>query len=126
MHKKDELGDLIEAGAQEWLNFRRGPTSTAIGRMNRFLCWILCFLVAPVAVARGEAQPLLGYDEEAATHQRQLEAAYDELLAADDLRQWMRRLSAKPHHVGSAYGKENAEYPGERFTSWGYDTRIAQ
>lgn len=126
MHKKDELGDLIEAGAQEWLIFRRGPTSTAIGRMNRFLCWILCSLVAPVAVARGEAQPLLGYDEEAATHQRQLEAAYDELLTADDLRQWMRRLSAKPHHVGSAYGKENAEYLAELFTSWGYDTRIEQ
>lgn len=109
MHRKDELGVLSING---------------IGRMNRSRCWILFFLLAPVAVAPKDAQPMLGYDEEAVIGQRQLENAFDELLAADDLRQWMRRLSARPHHVGSAYGKQNAEYLAELFTSWGYETEI--
>ena len=35
----------------------------------------------------------------------------------------MKRLSARPHHVGSPYGKENAEFMAGLFRSWGYDAR---
>ena len=77
MHRKDELGVLSING---------------IGRMKRSRCWILFFLLAPVAVAPEDAQPLLGYDEEAVIGQRQLENAFDELLAADDLRQLVNRM----------------------------------
>ena len=65
----------------------------------------LCVVVTFAAPLNGE--PLRGFDDDGAAAQRELEVAYDELLAADDLRQWMQRLSAKPHHVGSAYGKQN-------------------
>jgi N-acetylated-alpha-linked acidic dipeptidase len=49
------------------------------------------------------------------------------LLAAprpDDMREAMRRLSARPHHVGSAYGRENAEWILARFREWGWDARL--
>jgi N-acetylated-alpha-linked acidic dipeptidase len=36
----------------------------------------------------------------------------------------MEHLSARPHHVGSAYDKENAEWILAKFRSWGHDARI--
>jgi N-acetylated-alpha-linked acidic dipeptidase len=36
----------------------------------------------------------------------------------------VRRLSARPHHVGSPYGKDNAEWMLARFKEWGWDARI--
>ena len=38
----------------------------------------------------------------------------------------MKRLSARPHHVGSPYGKENADFIASQFKSWGFDTKIEQ
>jgi N-acetylated-alpha-linked acidic dipeptidase len=38
--------------------------------------------------------------------------------------QYMQRLSARPHHLGSAYGKDNAEWILARFREWGWDARI--
>jgi N-acetylated-alpha-linked acidic dipeptidase len=38
----------------------------------------------------------------------------------------MQRLSARPHHVGSPYDKQNAEFIASQFKSWGYDTKIEQ
>jgi N-acetylated-alpha-linked acidic dipeptidase len=35
-------------------------------------------------------------------------------------------MSARPHHAGSAAGKENAEFIASLFESWGYDVEIAQ
>lgn len=58
--------------------------------------------------------------------QRALEARFDSYLNRDNLRNWMKRLSARPHHVGSPYGKENAEFIAAQFRSWGYDTQIEE
>lgn len=38
----------------------------------------------------------------------------------------MKRLSARPHHVGSAYNKDNAEWMLARFKEWGWNARIEQ
>ena len=38
--------------------------------------------------------------------------------------QYMQRLSARPHHVGAPYGKDNAEWMLARFTEWGWDATI--
>jgi N-acetylated-alpha-linked acidic dipeptidase len=40
------------------------------------------------------------------------------------LRQYMKQLSARPHHVGSPYDKENAEWILARFKEWGFDASI--
>ncbi len=40
------------------------------------------------------------------------------------LRDYMQRLSAKPHHVGSAYDKDNAEWILGKLKSWGFDANI--
>lgn len=36
----------------------------------------------------------------------------------------VRRLSARPHHLGSAYGRDNAEWIKTQFESWGWKARI--
>ncbi len=38
----------------------------------------------------------------------------------------MKRLSARPHHLGSPYNKENADFVASLFRSWGYDTKLEQ
>ncbi|MBA2494769.1 MAG: M28 family peptidase, partial [Acidobacteria bacterium] len=58
--------------------------------------------------------------------QKTLEAKFDASLKKENLREWMKRLSARPHHVGSPYDKENAKFIASLFKSWGYDTNIEQ
>jgi N-acetylated-alpha-linked acidic dipeptidase len=70
--------------------------------------------------------PLLGFSREASERQRELEARFDSLLKKENLRDWMKRLSARPHHLGSAYDKDNAEFIASQFRSWGYETEIEQ
>jgi len=38
--------------------------------------------------------------------------------------QYMQRLSARPHYVGSAYNKDNAEWMLARFREWGWDAQL--
>lgn len=67
---------------------------------------------------------LMGFSTESSRKQKELEAKFDALLKRENLRDWMKRLSARPHAVGSAYGKENAEFMASLFKSWGYETNI--
>jgi N-acetylated-alpha-linked acidic dipeptidase len=39
-------------------------------------------------------------------------------------RDYMQRLSARPHHVGSPYDKDNAEWILAKLKSWGLDAKI--
>ena len=95
-------------------------------RLQRTL-FILCLsLTLVVSAATIENRPLLGFTREGAVAQRELEARFDSLLRRENLRDWMKRLAARPHHVGSAYGRENAEFIAAQFRSWGYETEIEQ
>ena len=38
----------------------------------------------------------------------------------------MKRLTARPHHLGSPYGGRTPEFIAALFRSWGYDTRIEE
>jgi len=69
-------------------------------------------------------KPLLGFEPGNVAAEYQLESQFDGKLKADNLRQWMKRMAAHPHHVGSPYDKDNAEFMAALFKSWGYDTRI--
>ena len=69
---------------------------------------------------------LLGFSPERSVTQRQLEAKFDAGLNPNNLRDWMKRISARPHHIGSAYNKENADFIASQFRSWGYDTKLEE
>ncbi len=95
-------------------------------RSLRLACALLlsCAFVAQSAPA--DAPVLLGFDRAGSERERALEARFDAALNKDDLRTWLKRLSARPHHLGSAYGKENAEFIAAQFRAWGYDTQIEE
>lgn len=67
---------------------------------------------------------IMGFNEEGSKAQLQLETDYDKLLKASNLDEWMKYLSAKPHHVGSPYDKEVVDFVAAQFKSWGYEVRI--
>lgn len=72
------------------------------------------------------ASELIGFTSDESRVQRNLEAAYDKQLDASQQDRWLKQFSAKPHHVGSRAGKENAEIIARLFKSWGYKTEIAE
>ena len=85
---------------------------------------ILIFLFPFFVSAVSEEKTILGYSDTEATAQHTLESKFDSYLKAENLREWMQRLSARPHHSGSAYGKENADFMAGLFRSWGYETEL--
>src|SRR5207247_5762170 len=85
------------------------------------------FLVLSAAAQNGpvvQPRSLQGFSRDGADRQRALEKQFDSFMKKDEVRDWMKRLSARPHHIGSAYGKENADFIARLFRSWGYDTAI--
>jgi hypothetical protein len=52
------------------------------------------------------------------------DATFRALTSAAKIGEYMRRLSARPHHVGSPYGRDNAEWMVARFKEWGWEARI--
>src|SRR4051812_15019852 len=90
--------------------------------MKRFL-FLFAALIA-VCQAYSQQKPMIGYTPEAANTQFKLEEKYDAQLKAGNLDAWLKRLAARPHHIGSPYGKANAEFIRDQFKSWGYDAQI--
>jgi N-acetylated-alpha-linked acidic dipeptidase len=82
--------------------------------------------VSLVAQAPLSAAPPFGFSLEAGRAQRALEARFDAELVAADQDAWMKRLTARPHHVGSAWGKANAEWMVEQFRAWGFEAELEE
>src|SRR2546423_1004724 len=95
-------------------------------RYLRLACALLLACAQPTQSAPTDERPLLGFDRAGATEERALEARFDATLKREDLRAWLKRLSARPHHVGSPYGKENAEFIAAQFRAWGFNTQIEE
>jgi N-acetylated-alpha-linked acidic dipeptidase len=87
--------------------------------MRRLLASLL--LLATTSLA-AQTKPIYGFSDPA--KEEALERQFDAKLNRENLRNWMKRLTARPHHTGSAYDKENAELIASLFKSWGYDTAI--
>jgi N-acetylated-alpha-linked acidic dipeptidase len=68
--------------------------------------------------------PLLGYSAQSSASERDWEKKFQQGIAPANVRENMRRLSARPHHVGSPYDKDNAEWMLARFKEWGFDAHI--
>ena len=53
---------------------------------------------------------LMGFSAEGSSRERELESKFDAQLKADNLRDWMKRITSRPDHLGSPHNKENAEF----------------
>ncbi len=86
---------------------------------------ISLFIVSSV-VGQSLPVPILGFSSDTARSQADLESRFDTGINAENLRSWMKRLSARPHHLGSRYNKENADFIASQFRSWGYETKLEE
>src|ERR1700738_2115252 len=68
--------------------------------------------------------PLRGFFPQSVQAERDLESRFRAMPDGARMKEAMRRLSARPHHVGSPYDKDNAEWILSQFKSYGWDTHI--
>ena len=85
---------------------------------------ILASGVLLLGLAPSPADDLRGFTAESAKAEREWEAKFRAIPSPDSLRDYMRRLSARPHHVGSPYDKDNAEWILAKFKGFGLDAHI--
>src|SRR5277367_1116546 len=69
---------------------------------------------------------LVGYSPRTSQAERDWEIKFRAIPEPANLRSYMQRLSARPHHVGSPYDKDNAEWILARFKEWGLDAHIEE
>lgn len=87
----------------------------------RITLLLLCLIGTHILV---NGQPISGFTGSSAEAQRDAEKKFDATLSPENLNTWMKRLSSQPHHTGSAFGKESAEFIRDQFQSWGYKAEI--
>jgi N-acetylated-alpha-linked acidic dipeptidase len=94
--------------------------------MRRFLAVLalLAFTFSTLSAAPDEDKPLTGYTRENSQAQRLWEQKFRALPDPAKIKANMQRLAARPHHVGSPYDKDNAEWMMNTFKQWGLDAHI--
>jgi N-acetylated-alpha-linked acidic dipeptidase len=94
-----------------------------------------CSMVAITALLSAQITPgqgtnaqtsptIAGYSKASAASEITLEKRFQDGIVPGNIRENMRRLSARPHHVGSPYDKDNAEWILARMKEWGLDAHI--
>ncbi len=108
--------------------------------MNLLRTFVSCLLIAST-VELGSAQPLpqsqaastpppsvpgrlAGYTSQSSDVEREWEKKLRDGIKRENLRESMRRLAARPHHVGSPYDQDNAQWILAKFKEWGFDAHL--
>ena len=89
--------------------------------MKTFLSLLLTLVVAG---AYAQTKSITGFTRENAEAQLKLEEKFDAQIKAENLDAWLKKMTLRPHHVGSAYGKANAEFMRDLLRSWGWEAEI--
>ena len=85
---------------------------------------LLAALLAAGAAAAIVSPDMRGYSDASAHTQRDWETKFRAIPDPANLRAYMQRLSARPHHVGYPYDHDNAEWLAAQFRSYGWDAQI--
>jgi N-acetylated-alpha-linked acidic dipeptidase len=81
-------------------------------------------IMAAQSTGAQNAATIGGYSKASAAPEIALEKKFQDGIVAGNIRENMRRLSARPHHVGSPYQQDNAEWILARMKEWGLDAHI--
>src|SRR5258707_1474849 len=97
--------------------------------MKRIICASVLLLGVTVGLPflhpTSSEEPLLsGFSAESSHAERQWEEKFKAIPSPQLMREYMQRLSARPHNVGTAYDKNNAEWLAAKFKEFGLDTHI--
>ena len=86
-------------------------------------------VVATIAIAAtpfAEHGTIRGFTPESTRTQLEWEAKFKAIPDPARMREAMKLLSARPHHVGSPYDKQNAEWLRDQFKSYGWQASIEE
>ncbi|HEX3985107.1 MAG TPA: transferrin receptor-like dimerization domain-containing protein [Acidobacteriaceae bacterium] len=83
-------------------------------------------LFAVTTYAADMGQSLRGYTPQDSATEISWEQKFRAIPEPDRIKENMRRLSARPHHVGSPYDKDNAEWLVAQLKSYGLDAQIEE
>ena len=92
--------------------------------MKRAFTMAFIVLFALLLPAAADEDSLQGFTRTSSLVERDWETKFRAIPSPDNEREYMRRLSARPHHVGSPYDKDNAEWILAQFKEWGWDAHI--
>jgi len=90
--------------------------------MNKIFVLIFSFFIFQFSFA--QTNKISGFSEKNAASEKALESTFDKNLSAQSIGENIKRLSAKPHNIGSAVNKEYADYILSQFKKWGWDANI--
>ncbi|MFT3932297.1 MAG: transferrin receptor-like dimerization domain-containing protein [Chitinophagaceae bacterium] len=90
--------------------------------MRKLLLTGALYAIGSYSIA--QTKPLMGFTETSSKQQVATEQKFDAALSAKNVDQYLKDMSARPHHIGSPGGKAVAEYILNHFKSWGYDAEI--
>ena len=85
---------------------------------------VSCLILSLPLTTWAQDTALAGYSQQSSTTERDWEQKFRQIPSAENIGQYNRRLSARPHHVGSPYDKDNAEWMLSQFKNWGLDAHI--
>ena len=102
---------MDSAGMEDEINKPRRSRRTR--RINLF-----AFAGAIIAAIGALSLPLLAQSAQG------WDAKFRAIPEAKNIGEYMKRMSARPHHLGSAYDKDNAEWILSKFREWGWDARL--
>ncbi len=90
--------------------------------MNKLLLTLLGLLILQTSFA--QTKNITGFYEKNVDKQLNLESSFDKNLSKENIGENIKRLSSKPHAIGSPGSKENAEYILALYKQWGWDAKI--
>jgi N-acetylated-alpha-linked acidic dipeptidase len=85
---------------------------------------LLCLALTAAVATPADLPALRGFSADASKTEQEWESKFRALPDPAAMRAYMQRLSARPHHVGSPYDKDNAEWILAKFKEWGLDAKI--
>ena len=77
-----------------------------------------------LVAAPAGAQELIGFHADRVEAQREIEQRADDWIVADELLEWNRLMTPRPHHAGAPQTEANARWMVERFREWGFEAGI--
>src|SRR6202161_3096046 len=86
--------------------------------------YALCLALTASLASPADLPTLRGYTPYTSRSEHNGEAKFRAIPDPGNLHDYMQRLSARPHHVGSPYDKDNAEWILAKFKEWGLDAHI--
>jgi N-acetylated-alpha-linked acidic dipeptidase len=92
--------------------------------MRRLTLAVLLAFILAFSIGAASHNDLFGYLPQSSQLEAEWESKFRAIPDPNLQREYMQRLSARPHHVGSAYDKDNAEWILGKFKEWGLDAHI--